>query len=340
MHIAEHNVAMKLFAFRKRVTREDVRWCYHHILKREPESEDAITAHLVHKEFRCLAESFAQSAEASRLRESDIDKQLRQRQIQQVVHVDAPIVAGAPAANRIDSAGSQAEIALCITHTQTAMTKKNLSGTLLSQLNTSTDKASTSDAPDCGAILASFHHHGVPAPLSGKLLLLGRNSTPLALSLAKHVATVDVLELEKNSPNEPNTSDALRNTLNVSLTVCDIASLKSLPLSDFCYSESTLHFCPPPLSAALIRSGVRALRPGGVAIFQIITQIDGYNFDLVTWLAQRQYLTTMEHALPEIRIREIAAGQGCDVLNAYDDAERTTSSQRSRFFVLQKRGSR
>jgi hypothetical protein len=48
----------------RRVSREDVLWCYRYILKREPEGEGAITPHLKHRTFRTLVESFARSAEA------------------------------------------------------------------------------------------------------------------------------------------------------------------------------------------------------------------------------------------------------------------------------------
>jgi predicted SAM-dependent methyltransferase len=45
------------------VSREDVVWCYRHLLGREPESEQAVLAHLHVRSFRALAEQFVQSAE-------------------------------------------------------------------------------------------------------------------------------------------------------------------------------------------------------------------------------------------------------------------------------------
>jgi hypothetical protein len=61
---ATHNDAMSFPGIRKPITRNDVLWCYRYILRREPESESAITPHLNHKNFRSLAESFARSQEA------------------------------------------------------------------------------------------------------------------------------------------------------------------------------------------------------------------------------------------------------------------------------------
>lgn len=50
------------------VSRDDVLWCYRHLLGREPESDEAVQAHLRFRSFRALAEHFVQSAEYSGLR--------------------------------------------------------------------------------------------------------------------------------------------------------------------------------------------------------------------------------------------------------------------------------
>jgi predicted SAM-dependent methyltransferase len=50
------------------VVRDDVLWCYRNLLGREPESEEAVLAHLGFRSFRALAEHFVRSAEFSGLR--------------------------------------------------------------------------------------------------------------------------------------------------------------------------------------------------------------------------------------------------------------------------------
>lgn len=48
------------------ITREDVVWCYHHFLGREPESDAAIQHHLLHGSLRDMAQSFMASPEHAR----------------------------------------------------------------------------------------------------------------------------------------------------------------------------------------------------------------------------------------------------------------------------------
>jgi pyruvate-formate lyase-activating enzyme len=56
---------MKFLRIEKAVTREDVVWCYRTLLRREPESEDAILSHLKITDFRSLVASFVTSPEYS-----------------------------------------------------------------------------------------------------------------------------------------------------------------------------------------------------------------------------------------------------------------------------------
>lgn len=54
---------------------------------------------------------------------------------------------------------------------------------------------------------------------------------------------------------------------------------------DFFYSVIVLQHNPPPIILMLIRSALKALKPGGMAMFQVPTYIAGYSFNLLNWLA-------------------------------------------------------
>lgn len=54
---------MKFFGKRKKVSREQIIWCYRTLLGREPESEEAILAHADHKNVHDLVDQVVKSPE-------------------------------------------------------------------------------------------------------------------------------------------------------------------------------------------------------------------------------------------------------------------------------------
>src|SRR5207302_9840319 len=76
---------------------------------------------------------------------------------------------------------------------------------------------------------------------------------------------------------------------------------------DAVYTRLVLQHNPPPVIAELIRNALRALRPGGIAIFQVPSYISGYSFKLREWLAKDHPLDMQMHCLPQHRIFALIA---------------------------------
>jgi hypothetical protein len=327
-----HTLSMKFFGRSQGVTLEDVRWCYRHILKREPESEDVLTPHLAHGNFRELAESFASCSEATRF--GKIDTSYDQRQQQPAASLDSPHPQHADVTPRFSSTATRAKVIACFERTQATLRAATPAPAVLQ-----TDLPANPTAPHPAHLseeLVLSCHLRAPHLLCGKLLVFCHDAVPLTQSLAQQVGNVEILSLAAPGINEQSVRRIFANTKGLHFSVCDPASLQCLPACDLLYSESTLQYCVPPLSAALVRAALQALQPGGFAILQILVEIDGYTFDVDTWLSAPQSGEVKRHALTQDRIYEIAAGQGCGVFMVYDDIHGTNRDQKSSFFVIEK----
>jgi SAM-dependent methyltransferase len=99
---------------------------------------------------------------------------------------------------------------------------------------------------------------------------------------------------------------------------------------DFIYSTITLHHIPPALQRAYIGEFARALAPGGVAVFQIVS---GYTRDWRGWgyrLLPNRLLAPLRrkvhassaaadlHPLPEADVDTIVSAAGRRILQAFD----------------------
>jgi SAM-dependent methyltransferase len=328
-----HTLSMKFFRQSQGVTQEDVRWCYRHILKREPESEDVLTPHLAHRNFRELAESFASCSEATRF--GNIDTSYDQRQQQPTASLDSPHPQHADVTPRFSSTATPAKVIACLERTQATLRTAGTPASAALQTDLPAKPTATHPTHLGEELVLSCHLRASHLPYS-KMLLLCHDAVPLAQSLAQHEGNVEILSLAAPSINEHTVRHIFANTKELHFSVCDSASLKCLSPCDLLYSESTLQYCPPPLSAALVRAALRALRPGGFAILQILVEIDGYTFDVDAWLAAPQNSEVKRHALTQDRIYEIAAGQGCHVVMVYDDIQEANRDQKSSFFVIEK----
>lgn len=86
---------------------------------------------------------------------------------------------------------------------------------------------------------------------------------------------------------------------------------------DLWFSRRALQWNPPPVMRAVLRLAFAALRPGGVAVFQLPTWGEGYRFDPAAHLAgpERPGL----HALPQAEVFALAAEAGLAVLEVQED---------------------
>ena len=116
-------------------------------------------------------------------------------------------------------------------------------------------------------------------------------------------------------------------------------ALERLPACDVLFSLIVLQHNPPPLIKYLLGRLLRALKPGGVAYFQIPTYRKGYTFNL------HDYLTSISaggeddmemHVLPQEDAFEVIYAENCRVLEVQPDNLANSLDNISNTFLVQK----
>jgi SAM-dependent methyltransferase len=123
---------------------------------------------------------------------------------------------------------------------------------------------------------------------------------------------------------------------NVTLTLCPDTVVGLLPPCDVYYSRIVLQHNPPPLIHALLRAGMAALKPGGLAIFQVPTYAAGYNFNIDAWLAADAPQDMEMHCLPQPTIFQAIAEAGCVPLEVREDDSTGDGRYISNVFVVRR----
>lgn len=72
---------------------------------------------------------------------------------------------------------------------------------------------------------------------------------------------------------------------NVTLAVVKDIRTLDVPQHDFFHSRMVLHRNPPPLQAQILRRCLARVRIGGIAVFQLLTHLEGYAYDTAAWMA-------------------------------------------------------
>jgi len=102
--------------------------------------------------------------------------------------------------------------------------------------------------------------------------------------------------------------------------VDSLAVLDELPPVDLVFSVIVLQHNPPPLIAHTLRKLLGALRPGGVAFFQVPTYARGYRFELSKYLRSKPRADLVEmHVLPQADVFSIVAEASCVTLEVLPD---------------------
>lgn len=116
---------------------------------------------------------------------------------------------------------------------------------------------------------------------------------------------------------------------------------KPVPVSDpdLWICLRTLQHNPPPLARAVLRAAFAALVPGGVALFQTATWMEGFHFDCASYLAGRTGAEMELHALPQREIFALAAETGMELCEVREDDALATwpRAMISNRFVMRKR---
>jgi SAM-dependent methyltransferase len=286
------------------VTAEDVRWCFLHVLGREAGSDEAVAPHLTHRTFRDLVENLANSTEAADFREAAIEgthkRQQRQQSLSRVIQSEA----GATQPRNVDTVATIPDLIKSF-----RLIKAGVSSS--PNFSTALDKA---DSKAAGDILATLHKYGAFENFPGMFVEFGCNSSGQALVIAKRVQAICICDFSASSLKTVRVQAGAASIENITFQECNEHILISLPACDYFHSASTLQHLPPPVAAAVIRNALRALQPGGIAMFQLLTDIENYTFKLSAWL-DKAGSEIQNHVLPEFRVLEIVSGQRCELLN-------------------------
>lgn len=112
----------------------------------------------------------------------------------------------------------------------------------------------------------------------------------------------------------------------------------SLPPVDVFYCSRVLQHNPPPLALRELRKLLKALRTGGLGIFQIPVQSNRYAFAVEDYLKTISTTSMEMHFTPQPAIYEVIQESGCSVLETLpDDSIGGSCFEVSSLFVVRKR---
>jgi SAM-dependent methyltransferase len=142
---------------------------------------------------------------------------------------------------------------------------------------------------------------------------VGRVTSPLARTF-KEVYAYDVstthLEIAR--------ARAVHSNIEFFLCTHDIFRT-GLKNCDFFYSNIVFQHNPPPLILKVISLALEALRPGGIAVFQVPTYGLGYSFSIREYLDSPKHNDMEMHALPQPEIFALIAAASCELREVRED---------------------
>jgi SAM-dependent methyltransferase len=172
------------------------------------------------------------------------------------------------------------------------------------------------DVAELERILA---RHGLP-PLQGRTCVdFGCGIGRLTVALAARCAEVHAYDISALHLAHAKQGLIERRIGNVMLHPCGDDAIALVDAADFVVSFATLQHNPPPIMAATVRQLLAALRPGGIAILQLPTQIRKYGFLLSEFLAPDFPIGLELHCLKQADLFAILRDSGCDLLEIRED---------------------
>lgn len=182
----------------------------------------------------------------------------------------------------------------------------------------SVDKFWASGNEEAAGIRAILARHGL-AKLAALTCVeygcgLGRVTQPLAKTF-KHVDAYDI-----SPPHLAFARERAAGYANIEFhdVTSDIFDTGLRPCDVF-YSRIVFQHNPPPVISELIRLLLRALRPGGIAIFQVPTYGDDYSFNIDEYLARDGRLDMELHAIPQEQVIRLISEADCRLLELRED---------------------
>lgn len=102
---------------------------------------------------------------------------------------------------------------------------------------------------------------------------------------------------------------------------------------DFFYSKDALHTLPPPLMLQTIRNALRALKPGGIAVFELPTSLPDYSFSIKKWLQTEKSSEVIIHCLLQQPVFAAIQENACEILEVSEQKDLEQKSITNRFMI-------
>lgn len=292
------------------VTREEVLYAYRLILGREPESEDVIGHAMAADNFDQLRRTFLDSAEFERSRPLAVGRFMNDR------HVDrgADCTPGQLQA-MFDRIGTEwRKLGASEPHWSVVINDDFRQENLAANI----ERFYQGGQRAVDTCLDFLHRAGIPTSFRKALDFgcgVGRLTFALA-PLADKVVGVDISPAHLRFAAERAAAKDVSNTLFEAIESVD--GLDRYRGFDFVLCLIVLQHNPPPMMAALFAGLLATLAPGGVAVVQMPTFIQGQVFSPADYLASDQPQMEM-HALAQPVIHRLIDEAGCRLLEVRED---------------------
>jgi SAM-dependent methyltransferase len=300
-------------------TREEILWCYRNLLGREPESDAAVASHSGNKNFQDLVEGFIRSPEfAERLcpPPSSLGKNERfypfdlKRNEVEVVATDGQMLR---AIGKIKAAW-----------TYLGLTRPHYSVITENQFLPENFQGSVESFWDSGQVEAAEVQRVLERHRFGNLsdrvcVEYGCGVGRVTMGFSSRFSRVHGYDISPGHLEYAKRRAHEIGVTNVSFHLCPDDALTDLEECDFFYSRIVFQHNPPPVISGLIKKVVSALRPEGIAIFQVPTYGFGYRFCLEEWLNADHALDIQMHCLPQEHVFALLFAGNCLPLEVRED---------------------
>jgi len=299
------------------VTESDVFWAYRTFLDRAPENDSVVRDHCQAPDLRSLCDSFMGSAEYRHRSAIDVDRSGQ-----------GPLPIFVPRLH-IDTTASEDELRQLWGRVRQAweglgverpfhsvLTEQRYAPDHIKDSAAEFWQSGVSEARSLAEYLAGLGLVG----LADAMLVeygcgIGRVAIPLA-ALVQHVVTYDIsephLEIARERAKEVGQA-------NIRMMAIGSAPPEQFEPCDVFYSRIVLQHNPPPIIGYVVRKLIRALKKGGVGVFQVPTYHIGYSFNLRDALGAAQNLDMEMHCYPQADLFSLIAQEGARLIQMRED---------------------